>query len=59
MSPSNYPKPVELDPQMKEYFDRLPLNIQELIMQSGVSLTNEQELRQCAENLMSTQDPQS
>ncbi len=59
MSPSKYPKPVEIDPKMKAYFESLPVNIQEQLMQSGVSLQNEQELRQCAENLMSTQDPQS
>ncbi|BCI60273.1 hypothetical protein [Solibaculum mannosilyticum] len=37
---------------MQQYFMSLPTYIQETIKQSGAQITTQEELRQCAENLM-------
>ncbi len=38
----------------EEYFSSLPVHIQEMMKQTGVNLTSEQDLRNCAETLMKT-----
>ncbi len=42
----------ENSPEIKQYFDSLPAFIQETVMQSGVQIETEEQLRQCAEKLM-------
>ncbi len=44
-------KALEENPALKQYFDSLPPFIQETIMQSGVCIENEEQLRQCARQL--------
>ena len=39
------------DKNAVKYFESLPTNVQELIMQSGANIKTEQDLRNCAENL--------
>ncbi len=34
------------------YFQSLPVFVQETIRQSGISIKNEEELRECAQNLL-------
>lgn len=40
------------NPQMQQYFSSLPVYVQETIKQSAPKITNEDELRKFAENLM-------
>ena len=47
----NYKYPFQ-NRAMDEYFASLPSFVQETIMQTGISLSNEQELRAYAEHLM-------
>ncbi|TCL45295.1 MULTISPECIES: hypothetical protein [Oscillospiraceae] len=43
------------NPQLKQEFDALPAYIQESIKQSGVDICTVEELRCCAENMMSAE----
>lgn len=43
------------NPQLKQEFDALPAYIQESIKQSGVDICTVEELRSCAENMMSAE----
>ena len=47
---------IKNDPEMREYFDRLPLMIQESIAQSGAVFTNIQQLKKVVWNLERFQD---
>lgn len=47
----NQPKPMQ-DPAMKQYFDTLPKNVQETIVQSGVEVSSLEQLKQCAQHFM-------
>ena len=40
--------------QSNAYFNSLPAYVQETIKQSGIKICSEEELRQCAQNLMSS-----
>lgn len=44
--------PLEPYPVMSNYFSSLPLFVQESIMQSGIKLEDEKQLRSFAEQLM-------
>ena len=46
----------ELNSDLGRYFRSLPKNVQENIMQSGVVFHTEQDMRRCAEYLMSPQN---
>lgn len=47
---------IKNDSEMREYFDRLPLMIQESIAQSGAVFTNIQQLKKVVWNLERFQD---
>ena len=40
------------EPAMKQYFDTLPVSVQETIMQSGVEVNSLDQLKQCAQHFM-------
>lgn len=40
------------DQEMQQYFDSLPVYVQEAIKQTSVGLKTKQDLVQCAENMM-------
>ncbi|MGI6728427.1 MAG: hypothetical protein ACOX4P_07760 [Anaerovoracaceae bacterium] len=40
------------NPDLKEYFESLPLPIQNALSESGVEITTLGELKQCAEHMM-------
>jgi hypothetical protein len=42
----------ETDPQMREYFDSLPVSARTQLVESGVIITTLGELKQAAEHLM-------
>lgn len=41
---------LKKDPEMSLYFDTLPRSVQETMIQSGVKISNLEELKQCAKN---------
>ena len=42
---------------VEQYFQSLPMNVQESIKQTGLTFRSETELRSCAEHLLSGQMP--
>ena len=40
------------DQEMQQYFDSLPVYVQETIKQISIEFKNKQELAQCAQNMM-------
>jgi hypothetical protein len=47
------PDMMNLNPEMQQYFSSLPIFVQETIKQSNVNINCVEDLRKCAENLMS------